>query len=86
MFFKKSSIFSIGKIYRIKGFSNSCNSSYRRKFFSLGFIPNSTFEILCIAPFGDPIQIQIKKLLLSLRLKECKYLVLEEVRFLNEYN
>ena len=68
-----------GKQFRIVGFDPACDRDYRHKLLAMGFMPGSVFKVLRIAPLGDPIEIEIKGFLLSLRAKECQVIQLEPI-------
>lgn len=68
-----------GKKFRVIGFDKNCNRDYRHKLLAMGFISGSVFKVLRVAPFGDPIEIEINGFLLSLRTKECQAMKLETV-------
>ena len=61
-----------GKIKKIQGEGN-----LRRKFLDMGIIPGSPFEVVKLAPLGDPIDIKIKRYHLSLRKEEAKQITVE---------
>lgn len=42
------------------------------KFLTMGLIAGTNVEVLCIAPFGDPVQIKIRGYKLALRKSEAK--------------
>lgn len=44
----------------------------KKKFLDMGIIPGSPFEIIKVAPLGDPVDIKIKGYHLSLRREEAK--------------
>ena len=54
-------------------------SVYRQKLLSLGLLPGNTLKLLRVAPFGDPVQIQINGFSLSLRKEESKLLHVEKL-------
>lgn len=66
------------KQYIVKGFSPECPSAYQRKFMAMGFIPGSIFTFIRAAPLGDPWQVEIKGVMLSLRKGEFHWLHCEE--------
>ncbi len=55
-----------GKIRKIEASSN-----LRRKLLDMGIIPGSPFEIVKLAPLGDPVDVKIKGYHLSLRKEEA---------------
>ncbi|NCX94294.1 MAG: hypothetical protein EBX40_06435, partial [Gammaproteobacteria bacterium] len=48
----------------------NCPSPYQQKLMAMGFLPGATFKTIRHAPFGGPIQIEIKGTQLSLRRSE----------------
>lgn len=71
--------FQAGKQYKISRFAKSCDPAYRHKLLAMGFMPGAEFKVLRLAPLGDPVQIEIKGFLLSLRKREASCLLVEEV-------
>lgn len=65
--------------YRINRIKRDFPVSYRHKLMSMGLLPGTSFEVLGIAPLGDPIAIKVKGFLLSLRKSELAALDLESV-------
>jgi ferrous iron transport protein A len=54
-------------------------SAYRHKLLSLGLLPGTVIKVLRLAPFGDPIEIDCRGVLLSLRRQEADILRLERL-------
>jgi ferrous iron transport protein A len=50
------------------------DGTYRRKLLSLGFTKGVTFNVIRVAPLGDPIEIEIRGFKLSLRKDEANIL------------
>ena len=65
--------------YQILGFSSAVSPAYRQKLLSLGLLPGSCFQVLRIAPLGDPLQIQAGRVSLMLRKKDLALLQLQPV-------
>ncbi|HQO57601.1 MAG TPA: ferrous iron transport protein A [Candidatus Omnitrophota bacterium] len=61
-----------GKIKKIEGPSN-----LRKKLLDMGIIPGSPFEVVKLAPLGDPIDVKIKGYHLSLRKAEAATVLVE---------
>ncbi|NCU31705.1 MAG: hypothetical protein EOM23_01945 [Candidatus Moranbacteria bacterium] len=61
-----------GKIKKIEGSSN-----LRRKLLDMGIIPGSPFEVIKLAPLGDPVDVKIKGYHLSLRKEEAATVLVE---------
>lgn len=53
------------------------HSVLKRKFLDMGVIPGTEFEIVKLAPLGDPIDIKIKGYHLSIRKEEAKQIIVE---------
>jgi len=66
-----------GQHYQILGFSSAVSPAYRQKLLSLGLLPGSCFQVLRIAPLGDPLQIQAGRVSLMLRKKDLALLQLQ---------
>ncbi len=65
-------------LYKIVGFSAEINPAYRQKLLSLGLLPGSFFNVIRIAPLGDPIQIETRRMNLILRKKDLALLNLDD--------
>lgn len=65
--------------YQILGFSSAVSPAYRQKLLSLGLLPGACFQVLRIAPLGDPLQIQTGRVSLMLRKKDLALLQLEPI-------
>lgn len=63
--------------YKVIGFSNEISPAYRQKLLSLGMLPGSLFKIMRVAPLGDPIQIETRRVNLVVRKKDLALLKLE---------
>lgn len=44
--------------WKITGFSREISPAYRQKLLSLGMLPGSSFNVVRVAPLGDPIHIE----------------------------
>jgi ferrous iron transport protein A len=51
--------------------------AFRRRLLELGLIPGTRVELLRRAPFGDPIELEARGSLLSIRRREAEYVRLE---------
>ncbi len=47
------------------------NPAYRKKLLVMGLTPGTPFEIVRIAPMGDPVEIMVRGYLVSLRRQEA---------------
>ena len=62
--------------WKITGFSREISPAYRQKLLSLGMLPGSSFNV---APLGDPIHIETRRVSLVLRKKDLALLEVEAV-------
>jgi len=65
------------RAYRITGFSHEISPAYRQKLLSLGMLPGPLFNIIRVAPMGDPVQIETRRTSLVVRRKDLDLLKLE---------
>lgn len=65
--------------WKITGFSREISPAYRQKLLSLGMLPGSSFQVVRIAPLGDPIHIETRRVSLVLRQKDLALLNLEAI-------
>lgn len=65
------------RAYKITGFSHKISPAYRQKLLSLGMLPGSFFNIIRVAPMGDPVQIETRRTSLVVRRKDLDLLQLE---------
>lgn len=63
--------------YKITGFSNEISPAYRQKLLSLGMLPGSQFDVVRVAPLGDPIEIKTRRISLVLRKKDLDLILLD---------
>lgn len=63
--------------YKIIGFSSEISPAYRQKLLSLGMLPGSRFDVVRVAPFGDPIEIKTRRISLVLRKKDLDFLLID---------
>lgn len=63
--------------WKITGFSGEISPAWRQKLLSLGMLPGSSFRVVRVAPFGDPVQIETRRISLVLRKKDLALLQLE---------
>ena len=54
------------------------NSYYRQKLLSMGLIKGTVVRLIKTAPFGDPVQLELRGFKLSLRKTEADVLILEK--------
>lgn len=65
--------------YRILRFTPGLNPVFRQKLMAMGLLPGSTFELIRVAPLGDPLHIKTPRINLMLRRKDLALLMLETV-------
>lgn len=65
--------------WKITGFSREISPAYRQKLLSLGMLPGSSFQVVRVAPLGDPIHIETRRVSLVLRQKDLALLNLEAI-------
>jgi ferrous iron transport protein A len=70
---------SIGETAKIVGYVSPANKCYRQKLLVMGLTPGTEITLLGIAPLGDPVEIRIRGLFLSLRKSEAGILKLEKI-------
>ncbi|BDH44259.1 iron transporter [Salmonella enterica subsp. enterica serovar Choleraesuis] len=63
--------------WKITGFDSNISPAYRQKLLSLGMLPGASFLVVRVAPLGDPIQIETRRVNLVLRKKDISLLQLE---------
>ncbi|MEN3752767.1 ferrous iron transporter A [Mangrovibacter yixingensis] len=66
--------------WKIIGFSREISPAYRQKLLSLGMLPGSSFDVVRVAPLGDPIHIATRRVNLVVRKKDLALLNVEEIR------
>ena len=52
---------------------------YRHKLLAMGLTPGVTMQVIAKAPFGGPIQLELRGYQLSLRPSECQNIVVEGI-------
>ena len=65
--------------WKITGISREICPAYRQKLLSLGMLPGSSFNVVRVAPLGDPIHIETRRVSLVLRKKDLALLEVEAV-------
>ncbi|HIU85264.1 MAG TPA: ferrous iron transport protein A [Candidatus Aphodousia gallistercoris] len=69
----------IGSKGRIKGMKNTL-PEYRRRLVMLGATPGTTFEVIRVAPLGDPIELRVRGSSISVRRDEAEILEIEPIQ------
>ena len=65
--------------WKSTGFCREISPAYRQKLLSLGMLPGSSFNVVRVAPLGDPIHIETRRVSLVLRKKDLALLEVEAV-------
>ena len=63
--------FTPDSAWKITGFSRDISPAYRQKLLSSG-LPGSSFNVVRVAPLGDPIHIETRRVSLVLRKKDLR--------------
>ena len=69
----------IGSKGRIKGMKSG-QPEYRRRLVMLGVTPGATFEVIRVAPLGDPIELRVRGSAISVRRNEAEILEIEPIQ------
>lgn len=62
--------------YKITGYAKEIPPAFRQKMLSIGMLPGSSFQVMRLAPLGDPVQIEVRRVQLVLRKKDLSLLLL----------
>ena len=65
-----------GERATVIGFSQG-SASYRRKLLAMGLTPSTPFEVIRIAPMGDPVEVRVRGCNISLRREEASLVNVE---------
>lgn len=65
--------------FKLIGFTLNCPKTVRRQLLAFGLTPGIEFEVIRVAPLGDPIEIKLRSYSLSLRRSEFECLEKSEV-------
>jgi ferrous iron transport protein A len=66
----------IGQTARVKAIKKGENV-YRQRLIAMGILPGTTFTVSRVAPFGDPVEIEVRGFALSLRKDEAEIIEIE---------
>ena len=69
---------AVGSEVKVRGFS-AAGRGYRQKLLSMGLTPGVQVKIVRTAPLGDPVEIELRGYLLSLRKDEADALEIEGI-------
>lgn len=53
--------------------------AYRRKLLAMGLLPGTVFQVVRVAPLGDPVELRVRGSLISLRKEEAATISVETV-------
>lgn len=53
--------------------------AYRRKLLSMGLTPGVAFQVVRVAPMGDPVEVRVRGTSISLRMDEAAALQVERL-------
>ena len=68
----------VGSHAKVVGY-HTCTQSVRQRLLAMGLTPGCEFRLNRIAPFGDPLEIQLRGFSLSLRKLDAKPLIISIV-------
>lgn len=69
---------AIGKMVKLIAFKAG-SQLYRHKLLAMGLTPGVIMQVVAKAPFGGPIQLNLRGYQLSLRPNECQHIVVEGI-------
>ena len=67
---------AVGESGQVTGFVRE-NRAFRSKLLAMGLTPGTAFEVVRLAPLGDPVEIRVRGFLLSLRRDEARTVKVE---------
>lgn len=65
--------------WKIIGFTREISPAYRQKLLSLGMLPGSSFQVVRVAPLGEPVHIETRRVNLVLRKKDLALIEVESL-------
>ncbi|AGA90566.1 Fe2+ transport system protein A [Thioflavicoccus mobilis 8321] len=68
----------VGEQGRVLGFEEG-GRVYRRKLLSMGLTPGVTLQVVRVAPMGDPVEVRVRGVSVSLRKDEAAALRMEQL-------
>jgi ferrous iron transport protein A len=71
--------FTPDSAWKIIGFTREISPAYRQKLLSLGMLPGSSFQVVRVAPLGDPVHIETRRVNLVLRKKDLALIEIESL-------
>ena len=71
--------FTPDSAWKIIGFTREISPAYRQKLLSLGMLPGSSFQVVRVAPLGDPVHMDTRRVNLVLRKKDLALIEVESL-------
>ena len=71
--------FTPDSAWKIIGFTREISPAYRQKLLALGMLPGSSFQVVRVAPLGDPVHIETRRVNLVLRKKDLALIEIESL-------
>jgi ferrous iron transport protein A len=68
----------VGSSAKVPGFRKD-DHSFRRKLLSMGLTPGAIIKVIRVAPLGDPLQLHVRGVSLTLRRSEADTILVEKV-------
>lgn len=68
----------VGDQGRVQGYEEG-GRGYRRKLLSMGLTPGIEFQVVRVAPLGDPVEVRVRGTSVSLRKAEAEALQVERL-------
>lgn len=59
--------------------SIATQGTYRRKLLAIGLLPGTKFQVIRVAPLGDPIELRVRGSLISLRKDEANSIEVQTI-------
>jgi len=69
--------FTPDSAWKITGFTREISPAYRQKLLSLGMLPATSFQVVRVAPLGEPGHIETRRVNLVLRKKDLALIEVE---------
>lgn len=69
----------IGEYAKVVGYESK-NSAYRSRLLAMGLTKGITIKLIKVAPFGDPIELEVRGFNLSVRKDEAEILQVDPIR------
>lgn len=68
-----------GECGEIEGFEVSGDNNYKKKLLALGLTKGTRLKVLRVAPLGDPVEVEVRGTMLSLRKGESDLIKIRRV-------